>query len=158
MNAKANVLAFTENLRTNSPSCTVHHQDTAPFYTDLTLLYSIIIFILCTVIGGDEINMLLIFECHHVVEHVLFSLYCTVMRKLHLKEGVVTEEECRGINKEGSQFNLHIWASDLSLVLCTKSEEQCKVAIKTLDGYLTRLAILTLRYLSGWYIDSYYSA
>ena len=63
INVKANVLAFTKNLRTNSPSCAVRHQDTAPFYTDLTLSYSIIIaerhIILCTVIGGDEISMLL---------------------------------------------------------------------------------------------------
>ena len=72
------------------------------------------------------------------------------MRILHLKEGVVTKEECKGIIKECP------W-SDLSLVLWTKSEEQYKVAIKTLEGYPTYLTKLTLRYLSGKHIDIYYS-
>ena len=80
---------------------------------------------------------------------------CTVMKELHLKKGVVTEEECRGIREEC--YSPHIRASCLSLVLCSKSEEQYKVAIKILEGYCTDLTKLTLRYLSGKHRDSYYS-
>ena len=68
------------------------------------------------------------------------------MMKLHLEEGVVTKEECKEINKE--DFTT-IQASLLSLILCIKSEEQYKVAIKTLKGYPFELTKLTLRYLSG---------
>ena len=64
----------------------------------------------------------------------------------------MTEEECRGINKE--EF-CDIQASLLSLVLYTKSEEQYKVAIKTLEDYPFKLTKLTLRYLTGKHICSY---
>ena len=74
------------------------------------------------------------------------------MKILHLEKGFVTEEECRGINKE---VFCDIQASLLSLVLCTKSEEQYKVAIKTLEGYPFKLTKLTLRYLPGKHIYSY---
>ena len=70
----------------------------------------------------------------------------------------MTEEECEGINKGYSWFIPdYTWASPLSLVLCTKSEEQYKVAIKTLEGYPSELTKLTLKYLPGKHIDSYCS-
>ena len=68
----------------------------------------------------------------------------------------MTEEECGGIKY--SRYNPDIiWASDLSLVLWTKSEEQYQVAIKTLKGYPSEPTQLTLRYLSGKHRYCYYS-
>ena len=79
------------------------------------------------------------------------------MRILHLKEGVVTEAECKEIKNEYFWYIPDIQALDLSLVLLTKSKEQRKVAIKTLKGYPSELTKFTLRYLLGKHIGSYYS-
>ena len=76
------------------------------------------------------------------------------MRILHLKEGVVTEEECKEIENEYLWHNYDIQASKLTLVLWKKSEEQRKVAIKTLEGYPSELTKLILRYLLGKHIDN----
>ena len=75
-----------------------------------------------------------------------------VMKSLHLEEGVVTEEECEEINKEGYTT---MQVSLLSLVLCTKSDEQYKVAIKTLKVYPFQLMKLTSRYLPGKHVYTY---
>ena len=61
-------------------------------------------------------------------EHVLFSLHCTVMEELHSYEGVVTEDECRGIQMEVSDDKF----DQLSLVLCVKPKKQLETAIKIL--------------------------
>ena len=79
------------------------------------------------------------------------------MRILHLKEGVVTEEECEEIKKKYSWSIPDTQASNLTFALLMKSEEQHKVAIKTLEGYSSVLTKLSLSYLSGKHIDSYYS-
>ena len=68
----------------------------------------------------------------------------------------MTEEECKEI-KEYSIYIPDIQASHLILVLWRKSEEQHKVAVKTLEGYPSQLTKLTLRYLSGKHIGIYYS-
>ena len=102
--------------------------------------------------------MFLILECCHVLSSRRTSPYTAVMLKLHLDEGVVTKEECKEIDNLKEDFTT-IQASLLSLVLCTKSQKQYKVAIKTLEGYPTvsDLTKLTLRYLSGKHRDSFYS-
>ena len=69
----------------------------------------------------------------------------------------MTEEECKQIEKEYFWLIPDIQASNLTLALLTKSKEQHKVAIKTLEGYPSAMMELTLRYLSGKHIDSYYS-
>ena len=79
------------------------------------------------------------------------------MRILHLKEGVVTEEECEKIKNEYFWYIPDIQALDLTLVLLRKSGKQHKAAIKTLEGYPSQLTNLTLRYLTGKHIDIYYS-
>ena len=52
------------------------------------------------------------------------------MRELHSKEGVVTKDECRGIER------MSVWDfkgfDQLSLVLCVKPKKQRKTAIKIL--------------------------
>ena len=52
------------------------------------------------------------------------------MRELHSKEGVVTEDECRGI-KRISDWDF-IGFYQLSLVLCVKPKKQREIAIKIL--------------------------
>ena len=70
--------------------------------------------------------------------HVLFSLHCTVMRELHSKEGVVTEDECRGIKRISvSDHRL----DQLSLVLCVKPKKQLKTAIKILKDQQNEMGI-----------------
>ena len=66
----------------------------------------------------------------------------------------MTEEECKEIKKEHFWYVPDIQASYLTLVLCTKSGKQYKVAIKTLEGY-PELTNLTSRYLPGKHTDSY---
>ena len=71
----------------------------------------------------------------------------------------MTKEECEHINEKFSCFiyNPDHNASDLSLVLCTKSEEYYKVVFKTLEGYPSVLTMFALRYLPGKHIDSSYN-
>ena len=64
-------------------------------------------------------------------EHVLFSLHCTVMKELHSKEGIVTEDECRGIKRIPDSDLIHRF-DQLSLVLCVKPKKQLETAITIL--------------------------
>ena len=68
----------------------------------------------------------------------LFPEHCTVMRKLHLEKGIVTEEECRGIKR--IFFSNFEWFNQLSLVLCVKPKKHLETAIKILEVHKSELS------------------
>ena len=69
---------------------------------------------------------------------VMKVISCTAMKKLHLKEGVLTEEECMEVYTSSSTLGA-VSDSTLTLILllvATKSKEQFELATKILSKYL----------------------
>ena len=61
------------------------------------------------------------------------GMFFTAMRELHLKEGVLTGEECMKVYTSISASGV-LSDSTLALILATKSKEQCELATEILKS------------------------
>ena len=74
----------------------------------------------------------------HVQSVIMKFISCTAIKELHLKEGVLTGEECVEVYTSSSTSSV-LSDSTLTLVLllvATKSKEQCELATKILSKFL----------------------
>ena len=75
----------------------------------------------------------------HVQSVTMKVISCTAIKELHLKEGVLTKEECVEVYTLSSALSV-LSDSTLTLVLllvATKSKEQCELATKILSKSLS---------------------
>ena len=64
---------------------------------------------------------------------IIKDIICIVMKELHLKEGVLTGEECMDVYT--SRIAPGVWTdSNLILILATKPKEQCELAMMILKS------------------------